>query len=294
MLSDSSASVTTPHRYHRPVSKYIQDFVLYALSIIFVIVAVFPLFWLISTSLREGMDVFAVSLFPKKVSFASYIFILAHSPFTAWFKNSVIVSIFSTIVSVVVASLSAYSMSRFVTWWKKYLSKSILLAYMFPGVLLLLPLFVLFVNIGLLDRQSGLIVAYSMSNLPFAMWLLIAYFETIPKEIDEAARIDGASNNFIFWRIVMPIAAPGLVTSAIFVFINAWNEFVLALILIASDANKTLPIGLYSQMGGKAGEAVSWSDRMANSAMVILPMIIVFLVLNKYITKGLTAGALKG
>jgi ABC-type glycerol-3-phosphate transport system permease component len=168
------------------------------------------------------------------------------------------------------------------------------MAYMFPGVLLLLPLFVLFVQLRLLDKQLGLMIAYSMSNLPFAMWLLAAYFETIPKELDEAARIDGANNNYIFWRMILPIAAPGLATSAIFVFINAWNEFVLALVLIQSDLKKTLPIGLYATMGGKAGEWVFWDDRMANSAMVILPMLIVFFTLNKYITKGLTAGALKG
>jgi len=159
---------------------------------------------------------------------------------------------------------------------------------------LVLPLFMLFVRIGLLDKRIGLIFAYSMSNLPFAMWLLAAYFETIPKEIDEAARIDGAGNNYIFWRMIIPMAAPGLATSAIFVFINAWNEFVLALTLINSDANKTLPIGLYAQMGGKAGELVLWNNRMATSALVILPMLLLFLTLNKYITKGLTAGALKG
>ena len=211
-----------------------------------------------------------------------------------WFINSVVVSITAMVFSVIVAAMAAYSMSRFVTGWKKMLSKSILLAYMFPPILLVLPLFMLFVKVGLLDKRLGLMIAYSMSNLPFAMWLLTAYFETIPKEIDEAARIDGASNNYIFWRMIIPMAAPGLATSAIFVFINAWNEFVLALTLINSDANKTLPVGLYTQMGGKAGELVLWNNRMATSALVILPMLLVFLTLNKYITKGLTAGALKG
>jgi ABC-type glycerol-3-phosphate transport system permease component len=267
---------------------------LYAFCIFLAVLAVFPLFWLVSTSLRTGPDVYNPSLFPGKVLLDSYQFILTHTPFVMWFKNSVVVSIISTIVSLVVASLAAYSMSRFSNKWKKHLSHSILLAYMFPPVLLVLPMFVLFVNLGLLDRPLGLIVAYSMSNLPFAMWLLTAYFETIPKGIDEAARIDGASNNFIFWRMIMPLAAPGLATSSIFIFINAWNEFILALTLINSDGNKTLPVGLYNQMGGKAGEWVFWDDRMANSAMVILPLLIVFLTLNKYITKGLTAGALKG
>jgi ABC-type glycerol-3-phosphate transport system permease component len=259
-----------------------------------VILAVFPLFWLISTSLRTGNDVYNPNLLPGKVLFDSYEFILGHSPFLIWFKNSVVVSLISTIASVVVASLAAYSMSRFANKWKKHLSKTILLAYMFPPVLLVIPMFILFVNIGLLDRLFGLVVAYSMSNLPFAMWLLTAYFETIPKGIDEAARIDGANNHYIFWRMIMPMAAPGLATSAIFVFINAWNEFILALTLINSDSNKTLPVGLYNQMGGKPGEWVFWDDRMANSALVILPMLLVFLALNKYITKGLTAGALKG
>jgi ABC-type glycerol-3-phosphate transport system permease component len=278
----------------RKLGKAVGKIILAAALVIFSILAVFPLFWLISTSLRSGMDVFSGKLFPQEVLFDSYIFILQHSPFLYWFRNSVVVSLVSTCAAVIIASLAAYSMSRFVTPWKKFISKSILMAYMFPGVLLLLPIFVLFVNIGLLNKVTGLILAYSMSNLPFAMWLLVAYFETIPKELDEAARIDGANNNYIFWRLIMPIAAPGLATSAIFVFINAWNEFVMALVLISSDLKKTLPIGLYATMGGKAGEYTFWDDRMANSAMVILPMLIVFFALNKYITKGLTAGALKG
>ena len=276
------------------VQKTVQTIFFAFITIVLLTLAVFPLFWLISTSLRSGLDVYNPSLFPSKVSFESYEFVIYHSPFFTWFVNSVVVSLSAMGISVIVAALAAYSMSRFVTKWKKALSKSILLAYMFPPILLVLPLFMLFVRFGLLDRRIGLVFAYSMSNLPFAMWLLAAYFETIPKEIDEAARIDGAGNNYIFWRMIIPMAAPGLATSAIFVFINAWNEFVLALTLINSDANKTLPIGLYAQMGGKAGELVLWNFRMATSALVILPMLLLFLTLNKYITKGLTAGALKG
>jgi ABC-type glycerol-3-phosphate transport system permease component len=283
-----------PAKFNRRAYHALGKVVLTVFLAFFTFLSIFPLFWLLSTSLRTGMDVYRVHLFPEKVLFDSYEYILMHSPFLIWFKNSVLVSLAATVVSLVVASLAAYSMSRFVTPWKRFISKSILMAYMFPGVLLLLPLFVLFVKLRLLDRQLGLMLAYSMSNLPFAMWLLVAYFETIPKELDEAARIDGANNNYIFWRMIMPIAAPGLATSAIFVFINAWNEFVLALVLIQSDMKKTLPIGLYATMGGKGGEWVFWDDRMANSAMVILPMLIVFFALNKYITKGLTAGALKG
>lgn len=274
--------------------KIIQTTLLSLLTALFLILAIFPILWLISTSLRTGLDVYSPSLLPAKISFESYEFVIHHSPFFQWFINSVLISISAMFLSVIVASLAAYSMSRFVTKWKQALSKSILFAYMFPPILLVLPLFMLFVELGLLDRKLGLIFAYSMSNLPFAMWLLAAYFETIPKEIDEAAKIDGAGNNYIFWRMIIPMAAPGLATSAIFVFINAWNEFVLALTLINSDANKTLPIGLYAQMGGKAGELVLWNNRMATSALVILPMLLVFLSLNKYITKGLTAGALKG
>jgi len=276
------------------INAILNKTLLSSLSVVILVLAIFPLFWLISTSLRDGLDVFNPNLLPQKATLESYRFVIRHSPFMQWFVNSVIVSITAMTISVIIAAMAAYSMSRFVTAWKKMLSKSILLAYMFPPILLVLPLFMLFVKVGLLDKRLGLMLAYSMSNLPFAMWLLTAYFETIPKEIDEAARIDGASNNYIFWRMIIPMAAPGLATSAIFVFINAWNEFVLALTLINSDANKTLPVGLYTQMGGKAGELVLWNNRMATSALVILPMLLVFLTLNKYITKGLTAGALKG
>ena len=232
------------------------------LILILLIVAIFPLYWLLSTSVRVGKDVYSVNLLPEKVDFGSYIFVLTHSPFLAWFKNSVIVSSCAMCVSVLIASLAAYSMSRYVTWWKRYLSKGILMAYMFPSVLLILPTFQLFVKIGLLDSLLGLIISYSLSNLPFAMWLLTAYFETIPKELDEAAKIDGAGNGYTFWRIIFPVAAPGLATSAIFIFINAWNEFELAINLISTDLKRTLPVGLYTQMGGKAGELVLWNNRI--------------------------------
>lgn len=274
--------------------KRIIDGLVYIALIFFSLIAVFPLFWLISSSLRSGTEIFSPVLWPKNVTFEAYQYTLRYFPFLDWFRNSTLISLSATAISVFVSSLAAYSLSRFSSRGKQLLSRGILLAYMFPGVLFILPMFVLFHRIGLLDTKIGLIAAYSMTGLPFAMWLLTAYFETIPREIDEAARIDGASNFQVYWRVVMPVAKPGLATAAIFAFINAWNEFLLALILINSDSNKTLPVGLYAQMGGKAGEAILWNVRMASSVMVILPMLIIFLVLNKQITRGLTAGALKG
>jgi multiple sugar transport system permease protein len=274
--------------------KRIVDGLVYIALIFFSLIAVFPLFWLISSSLRSGTEIFSPVLWPKNVTFEAYQYTLRYFPFLDWFRNSTLISLSATAISVFVSSLAAYSLSRFSSRGKQLLSRGILLAYMFPGVLFILPMFVLFHRIGLLDTKIGLIAAYSMTGLPFAMWLLTAYFETIPREIDEAARIDGASNFQVYWRVVMPVAKPGLATAAIFAFINAWNEFLLALILINSDSNKTLPVGLYAQMGGKAGEAILWNVRMASSVMVILPMLIIFLVLNKQITRGLTAGALKG
>ena len=196
---------------------FVTKFITYAVAVILAFVAFFPLYWIISTSLRTGLDVFSSNIFPAEICFDSYIFVLTHSPFLTWFKNSVIVSLCAMCISVMISSLAAYSMSRYVTWWKKYLSKGILMAYMFPSVLLILPIFTLYVKVGLLDSRFGLVLSYSLSNLPFAMWLLTAYFETIPKELDEAAKIDGASNNYTFWRVIFPVAAPGLATSAIFI-----------------------------------------------------------------------------
>jgi multiple sugar transport system permease protein len=278
----------------RTVRRIIRNTLLILLVVLLGIIAVFPLFWLISTSLRQGADVFRPTLFPHPLLLESFTYILRYTPFVGWFLNSLIVSLTATTLALLMSSLAAYSFSRFVTRRKKIMSRAVLLAYMFPGVLLVLPLFVLFVQVGLLDNRFGLILAYATANLPFAMWLLTAYFDTIPKEIDQAARIDGATNNMVFWRLIIPMAAPGLSTAAIFLFINAWNEFLLALILINSNFKMTLPIGLYAQMGGKAGELVEYNIRMASSALVILPMLVVFLALNRYIVRGLTAGALKG
>ncbi len=274
--------------------KKIIDGICYACLIVFSLIAIFPFFWLISSSLRNEMDVLRPTLLPPKITFESYEYVLKYSPFITWFYNSTFISLIATTISVFIAGLAAYSFSRFTSKTKKILSRTILFAYMFPGVLMILPLFILFVRCGLLDTRFGLIIAYATSSLPFSMWLLTAYYETIPQEIDQAARIDGASNMQLFWRIIVPIAKPGLATAAIFTFINAWNEFLLALILINSDTKKTLPVGLYAQMGGKAGEMVLWNVRMASSVLVILPMFIIFILLNRKITEGLTAGAVKG
>ena len=270
-------SNNSPNTYIR--KRKIVDGLIYVALALFAFISVFPLFWLISSSLRSGVEIFSPVLWPKNPTFEAYAYTLRYFPFVNWFLNSTVISLSATTISVCISSLAGYSFSRFSSKGKKFLSRGILLAYMFPGVLFILPMFVLFAKVGLLDSRIGLIIAYSVTGVPFAMWLLTAYFETIPHEIDEAARIDGASNFRIFWNIILPIARPGLSTAAIFAFINTWNEFLLALILISSDSNKTLPVGLYAQMGGKAGEAILYNVRMASSVMMILPMLIMMVSL---------------
>jgi len=162
---------------------------------------------------------------------------------------------------------------------------------MFPPIFFLIPLFKILYSIGLIDTKIGLTIAFLAWSFPYATWLLIAYFSTIPKELEEAALIDGASHFGAFLRIVLPLASPGIAAAAIFCFINAWRDFLFALVLSSTDRSKTLAVGLYEQLWG---EVMIWPDILTWSALMTLPILIFFLFLQKQIIYGLTAGAVKG
>jgi multiple sugar transport system permease protein len=283
------SGVTLPRRLFRRVF-------VYAALTAYGLVAIFPLYWLFKSSLTVGLDLIAAtpSLFPRTLTLANYERVLSVGLITTFFANSLKVSLIATVCTIAVASLAAYSLTRFRYRGRQLVQSSVLLAYMFPGILLAIPLALVYSQIGLINSHAGLVLAYVTFSLPFALWLLIAYFETIPREIDEAARVDGATHLDVFVRIILPLAAPGIVTASIFAFLSAWNEFTLALVLIQQNELKTLPTGLALFLQGGPGDTIEWGGRMAAGVMVIVPSLLFFLVASGRIARGLAAGAVKG
>ena len=269
-----------------PVLSYI---VLAALSIF----ALFPLFWMGLSSLKryEDIYVFPPTYWPADLSFSFYEKVLTTTPFLSFFWNSVVVAALSTVISVSFAAMAAWSLARTHFYGRKLLMRGVLLAYLFPQVLIVIPLFTIIAKLGLANTYTGLVLAYVTFTFPFSTWMLTAYFEKIPHEIEEAGRIDGASNWTIFYRLVLPLAAPGIVTVAIFSFINAWNEFLYGLVILGGGDKRTLPVGLYNFVGG---EFAQWGEMMAATTMTMVPTLVLFLIVQQRLAGGLTAGAVRG
>jgi len=257
------------------------------------IFALFPLAWMTLSSLKTYNEIyhFPPIYWPTSFSLSFYEKVLTTTPFLSFLWNSFVVSGLSTIVSVAFAAMAAWSLARTRFRGRKLLMRGILLAYLFPQILIVIPLFKMISGLGLANTYSGLVLAYVTFTFPFSTWMLTAYFEKIPYEIEEAGRVDGASNWTVFFRLVLPLAAPGIVTVAIFAFINAWNEFLYGLIILGGGAKRTLPVGLYSFVGG---EFAQWGEMMAATSMTMLPTLILFLFVQGRLAGGLTAGAVRG
>jgi len=261
--------------------------------IIFCIFSVFPVFWLVTSSIFPYLELMKVppKIIPSKISFEFYKNVLFKTPFLRFMYNSLIVALGTTFISVSSATLCAYSIARMEFRGKGIISRGILIAYMFPQIVLIVPLFVGLVRLNLADTRLGLIMTHVTFSFPFAMLLLVSFFQTIPNEVEEAAKVDGATNFLAFRKITLPLALPGIATAAIFCFNLSWSEFLYALIIINRETLKTLPVGLYSFIGG---EYVKWGELLAASTMIAIPTMIFFLFVQKYILSGLTAGAVKG
>ena len=276
--------------------RLIHRAIVYAGVAIYGLFAIFPLYWLFKSSFTVGLDLIGATplWLPRSLDLSNYERVLSVGLITTFFTNSVKIALISTVCSIAIASLAAYSLTRFRFRGRDLVQRSVLLAYMYPGILLAVPLTLFYVQIGLINTHLGLVIAYSTFSLPFALWLLIAYFETIPHEIDEAARVDGATHLQVFTRIILPLAAPGIATASIFAFLGAWNEFTLGLVLIQQNELKTVPVGLALFLQGGPGDTIEWGARMAAGVMVIVPSLLFFLVSSGRISRGLAAGAVKG
>ncbi|MDB5079332.1 MAG: hypothetical protein JWP00_1256 [Chloroflexi bacterium] len=279
----------------RQRTKLWADIASYVVIFFFAIIALFPFFWMIRTALAPATESFALKpkLLPSSLTFENLTRVITspNVPFIKYFQNSVVVSVATTLLVIVVGSWGAYALARLTFKGQRAFGSSLLLIQMFPGILLIIPLYVILAKLGLINNFVGLSVAYTTLNLPFVVWLLRGYFLSIPSEIEDAARIDGCTYFGVLWRVVLPLAAPGLAAVATLAFVNSWNEFLIAYVLINDDSQKVLSIGLASYVDQFTTD---YSGLFAMATLTTLPVVIVFMVFQRYLVGGLTTGSVKG
>jgi multiple sugar transport system permease protein len=255
---------------------------------------VFPLFWMVSSSLKPRQELFATppTLIPRQPTLDNFATLLRETPFLTYFGNSLIVACATTALVILVALLGAYSVVRFRFRGRRLASKLILFTYLLPQVVLLLPIYLVLAKLRLTNSLAGLVIAYTSFALPFSLWMLRSFLASIPIELEEAAMIDGASRLVAFWRIVVPQALPGIISTALFSFILSWNEYLYALVFINRDAMKTLPPGVMTML--QQNQNVEWALLMAASVLMSLPILVCFSFLQSHLTRGMGAGGVKG
>jgi multiple sugar transport system permease protein len=266
---------------------------LYLTLAFFTVIVTFPFYYMVLTSLRTARDVYRRTgmLTPRNLTFQNYTYVLHKTDFLIWVRNSIVVASCSTALALGISVLAAYSLARLRYRGAPTIAKSILFMYLVPSSLLFIPLFLLVSTLGLTNTLWGLILAYLTFNVPFCTWLLLGYFRSIPAELEEAARIDGCGHLGVLWRITLPLAGPGIITAFIFGFINSWNEFLYAAVLVQRSPLRTFPVGFYSFI---IGDVLLWGPMMADAVMVTIPTVLLFILVQRYVVQGLTAGSVKG
>jgi multiple sugar transport system permease protein len=258
-----------------------------------VVFCLFPFYWLINISLKTGADLSSADVFPPNPTLDNYSKIFSNSSFTTGLLNSAIVSLTTTAIGVIVGSFAAYALARLKVRGKFLLLAIVLSITTFPQIAIAAPLFRLWTDLGLYDTLIGLIIPYLTFALPLSIYILVSFFREIPKDLEEAALVDGATHFEAFRKIVVPLAAPGLATTAILTFISAWNEFLLATTLTSSAAHRTVPVAIANFTGATQFE-VPLGTQSAASVIISVPLIVLVLLFQKRIVAGLTAGAVKG
>ncbi|TIP60091.1 MAG: carbohydrate ABC transporter permease [Mesorhizobium sp.] len=259
----------------------------------YVLFALFPLFWLLKVSVTPNDLLYSegVRMWPSRMSFEHFRFVLAHSAFPVFFRNSLIVAGATAVIVTLLASLSGYALSRFTFRGKYWLVALMLLTQMFPLVMLVAPIFKMLSPLGLTNSLTGLVVVYTAFNIPFATFLMQSFFDGIPKELEEAAKIDGATQFMAFRQIVLPLTLPGIAATLGFVFTAAWSELLFALMLISGNSAATFPVGLLTFV---SKFSVDFGQMMAAGVLALIPACLFFLFIQRYLVQGLTAGAVKG
>ena len=268
----------------------------YANLLPYVFFAIFPFYFMIVTSLKTDVELYNLKAVPFLVQSGiitdHYRYLFAKTEFLTWMKNSLIISVVATSVSLVISVLAGYSLARLRFWGVSSFGTAVFITYLVPPTLLFLPLSQVVVWLGISDTIWALVVTYPTFLVPFSTWLLMGYFRTIPREVEECALVDGASRMQTLTRIVLPMAIPGIVCVTLFGFTLTWNEFTYALTFVSQTANKTAVVGVTADL--IRGDIYYWGSLMAGAVVASLPIVIIYVWFLDYYVSGLTAGAVKG
>jgi ABC-type glycerol-3-phosphate transport system permease component len=253
----------------------------------------FPFLRMLSTSLKQSSEVFASppTLVPRQLTLGNFARLLIETNFATYFGNSLRVSLATVALTLGVSAVGAYGLTRFRFPGRETVAGLILLTYMFAPIMVIIPFYILVKQLGLVNTHLALVLSYTTFCLPFCLWLLRAFFQSVPLELEEAALVDGAHRGRAVWHVVLPLALPGIIAAGIFTFILAWNDFLFALVLISSDELKTLPVGVNDLFNATI---VDWGMIMAAGVMITLPTVGFFAGVQRYLIRGWGSGGLKG
>ncbi|HZJ10779.1 MAG TPA: carbohydrate ABC transporter permease [Trueperaceae bacterium] len=266
--------------------------VVYVLVIATLVVLLFPLYWMVVTAIRPGNELLSYPprFFPGDGSFDAFVRVLRDSDIFRWFANSTVVTVLTIIVAVPVSSLAGYAMSRFNFRGIRETGYLLLMARMLPASLLIIPLYIIFARLGLINNYAALVIANTTFIVPFGAWMMKGFFDSIPRDLEDAAMIDGTSAFMALVRVVLPLSLPGLAATTIYCAILTWGEFVFASTLMSGEARWTGPIGIASF---NQQYLVQWNDIMAASLLFIVPVILLFAFLERFLVQGIAAGGVK-
>lgn len=264
----------------------------YVYLTILAVIATFPLLWILLSSVKGKGEMMSdpTAILPKTVTLDNFRTVIGQLHFGTNIANSVLVAGSTTLIAVFISALGAYGVVRFFPKFGKVMTRVLITTYMFPPILLAVPYSIIMGKLGMMNNRIGLVIVYLSISVPYAVWLLVGFFKTVPLEIEEAGRVDGANKLQVFTKIVLPIVRPGIIAVAIYTFINVWNEFLYSLILINSSSKMTVAVALKS-LGGQ--EVLDWGVMMAAATLVVVPSVVFFMLIQKKIAGGLAQGAIK-
>jgi multiple sugar transport system permease protein len=290
---NSTLSKSKPVSKPKPATTGIARVLVIVGLLLGAIYAGFPILWMVASSFKSNTEIFAYppGLITKSFSFNAYMVVLTNPEKLRFFFNSYLVSILVTFLTLIVGTLAGYSFSRYEFMFKKFLNIIIIGVQAVPPITLLIPYFSLIVTLKLYNTYAALVLTYMVFTLSYAIIMMTGYFNTLPKELDEAVMIDGGSRVVALWRVLIPISLPGMVATGIYTFMLAWNEFLFALTLTKTMDMRTVPVGIQLLMGQHSYE---WNEMMAMSVLGCLPVLILYLFFQRYFMAGMTAGSVKG
>ena len=266
---------------------------IYWCAAILLIFTAFPFFWMVSTSFKSLREIFVYPPYflPKDFTLANFARLFEQTRFLIYFKNSMFVSTVTVVFTMAIATAGAYSLTRFRFYGREKIASLILFTYMFAPIMIIIPFYVLIKKIGIANTHLALIMAYTAFCLPFSLWLLRTFFQSIPLVLEEAALVDGATRFRAIIHVILPLALPGIIATAIFTFILAWNDYIFVRILITSDKLKTLSVGIADLYNATV---IDWGMIMSGGMLITIPVLVFFIFIQRYLIAGWGTGAVKG